>query len=159
MNLNAYFWKITSNFRDFPNSKISFRPSKIGLLPNIWWTPSTEKSCLNYWCKWTLNSRRWTYLVDCRTLAQNSSANFAFVEEMKRGTKSGCRIKIRRNRNCIPIEGRPIESDQISIEIQTDTQDVISRWYIHFPRQHTIGQIFFRGQHLLRTNASAVHSK
>ena len=30
INRNAYFWKITLNFRVLPNSKISFRPSKIG---------------------------------------------------------------------------------------------------------------------------------
>ena len=30
INFNAYYWKIPTNFRALPNSKISFRPSKIG---------------------------------------------------------------------------------------------------------------------------------
>ena len=30
INLNAYFWKFTPNFRALPNSKISFHPRKIG---------------------------------------------------------------------------------------------------------------------------------
>ena len=38
INFDAYFWKITPNFRVLPNSKISFRRSKI-VPPNIWWTP------------------------------------------------------------------------------------------------------------------------
>ena len=44
-----HFLKNSPNLRALPNNIISFRPSKIGPL-NIRWTPSTEKSRVNY-CK------------------------------------------------------------------------------------------------------------
>ena len=43
INFNAYFWKITPNFRALPNSKISFHPRKIGPPPNILRTPLNRK--------------------------------------------------------------------------------------------------------------------
>ena len=43
INFNAYFWKITSNFRALSNSKNSFHPRKIGPAPNILWTPLNRK--------------------------------------------------------------------------------------------------------------------
>ena len=45
INYNAYFWKIILNFRDLPNSK-QFRSVLENRPPNIWRTPSIEKSSL-----------------------------------------------------------------------------------------------------------------
>ena len=54
INFNAYFWKITQNFRALPNSKISFHPRKIGPPLTFCGPPSTEKSCINYCILWIL---------------------------------------------------------------------------------------------------------
>ena len=42
LTFKCIFLKNYPNYRALPNSKISFRPSKVGP-PNIWRTPSTEK--------------------------------------------------------------------------------------------------------------------
>ena len=41
-------WKITPKFRLFPIVKFRSDP-RTSDPPNIWWTSSTEKSCINYW--------------------------------------------------------------------------------------------------------------
>ena len=49
-NFNPNFWKISPYFRASPKSKILSRPSENGP-PDIWLTPSTEKSCMHYWIR------------------------------------------------------------------------------------------------------------
>ena len=66
INFNAYFWKITPNFRALPNSKISFHPRKIGPPQTFSGLSSTEKSCINYCSaviKWSQQDREFPLWV------------------------------------------------------------------------------------------------
>ena len=66
INSNAYFWIVTPNFRDWPNIKISFLSSTIGI-PKF----STYNSCINY-CKPPVKTHRSdkTHIKHCSRLRQ-----------------------------------------------------------------------------------------